>query len=129
MPTSNILSVKLNEKLLGHTVDSLGNIIDDTKFFDKLNKNLLNLTIKNLLNKNLNKTSKVNLVSFSFNNINKIINSFIFNTRRAEIKAPDIISRQSVFEPMVTGLKAVDSLIPIGRGQLDLQINQHLQLV
>merc|ERR1719413_58348 len=42
--------------------------------------------------------------------------------RRAELKAPGIIPRQSVHEPMTTGLKAVDSLIPIGRGQRELII-------
>jgi proton translocating ATP synthase F1 alpha subunit len=42
--------------------------------------------------------------------------------RRAEVKAPGIIVRQSVHEPMQTGLKAVDSLVPIGRGQRELII-------
>ena len=42
--------------------------------------------------------------------------------RRAEMKAPGIIARQSVSEPMQTGLKAVDSLVPIGRGQRELII-------
>lgn len=42
--------------------------------------------------------------------------------RRVELKAPGIIPRQSVHEPMTTGLKAVDSLIPIGRGQRELVI-------
>mmetsp|Transcript_42443 Transcript_42443/g.92590 ORF Transcript_42443/g.92590 Transcript_42443/m.92590 type:complete len:549 (-) Transcript_42443:66-1712(-) len=42
--------------------------------------------------------------------------------RRVELKAPGIIPRQSVHEPVVTGLKAVDSLIPIGRGQRELII-------
>merc|ERR1712093_784749 len=42
--------------------------------------------------------------------------------RRVELKAPGIIPRQSVHEPMSTGLKAVDSLIPIGRGQRELII-------
>ena len=37
--------------------------------------------------------------------------------QRVELKAPGIIPRQSVHEPMQTGLKAVDSLVPIGRGQ------------
>ncbi|EER12152.1 conserved hypothetical protein [Perkinsus marinus ATCC 50983] len=41
---------------------------------------------------------------------------------RVEVKAPGIIPRQSVSEPMSTGLKAVDSLIPIGRGQRELII-------
>ena len=42
--------------------------------------------------------------------------------RRIEVKAPGIIARQSVSEPMTTGLKAVDSLIPVGRGQRELII-------
>ena len=42
--------------------------------------------------------------------------------RRAELKAPGIIPRKSVHEPMQTGLKAIDSLIPIGRGQRELII-------
>jgi proton translocating ATP synthase F1 alpha subunit len=42
--------------------------------------------------------------------------------RRVELKAPGIISRKSVHEPMQTGLKAVDSLVPIGRGQRELII-------
>jgi len=37
--------------------------------------------------------------------------------KRVEIKAPGIIPRKSVNEPMQTGLKAVDGLVPIGRGQ------------
>jgi proton translocating ATP synthase F1 alpha subunit len=41
---------------------------------------------------------------------------------RVEVKAPGIIPRQSVNEPMQTGLKAVDALIPIGRGQRELII-------
>jgi F-type H+/Na+-transporting ATPase subunit alpha len=39
-----------------------------------------------------------------------------------EVKAPGIIPRRSVFEPMQTGIKAIDSLIPIGRGQRELII-------
>ena len=39
-----------------------------------------------------------------------------------EVKAPGIIPRQSVHEPMQTGLKAIDALIPIGRGQRELVI-------
>jgi len=42
--------------------------------------------------------------------------------RRADVKAPGIIPRQSVHEPMQTGLKAVDALIPVGRGQRELII-------
>ncbi|HSR72752.1 MAG TPA: F0F1 ATP synthase subunit alpha [Kiloniellales bacterium] len=42
--------------------------------------------------------------------------------KRVEVKAPGIIPRRSVHEPMQTGLKAIDSLIPIGRGQRELII-------
>ena len=42
--------------------------------------------------------------------------------RRVEIKAPGIVARQPVKEPLQTGLKAIDSLIPIGRGQRELII-------
>jgi len=41
---------------------------------------------------------------------------------RVDVKAPGIMPRQSVHEPMSTGLKAVDALIPIGRGQRELII-------
>jgi len=41
---------------------------------------------------------------------------------RVEVKAPGIIARQSVSEPMETGLKAIDALVPIGRGQRELII-------
>jgi len=42
--------------------------------------------------------------------------------RKVELKAPGIIPRQSVNEPMQTGIKAVDALVPIGRGQRELII-------
>jgi proton translocating ATP synthase F1 alpha subunit len=42
--------------------------------------------------------------------------------QKVEVKAPGIMPRQSVSEPMQTGLKAVDSLIPVGRGQRELII-------
>jgi F-type H+-transporting ATPase subunit alpha len=43
-------------------------------------------------------------------------------SRFAEIKAPGVVQRQPVKEPMQTGLKAIDSMIPIGRGQRELII-------
>ncbi|QTL01992.1 F0F1 ATP synthase subunit alpha [Aquabacter sp. L1I39] len=47
----------------------------------------------------------------------------MFETRRrVDVKAPGIIPRKSVHEPMQTGLKAIDALIPIGRGQRELII-------
>ena len=42
--------------------------------------------------------------------------------RKVEIKAPGIVSRKSVHEPMQTGVKAIDAMIPIGRGQRELII-------
>ena len=42
--------------------------------------------------------------------------------RRVDVKAPGIIPRKSVHEPMSTGLKAIDALIPVGRGQRELII-------
>jgi F-type H+-transporting ATPase subunit alpha len=43
-------------------------------------------------------------------------------TRRIEIKAPGIVQRKSVHEPLQTGIKALDALVPIGRGQRELII-------
>ena len=43
-------------------------------------------------------------------------------TRRMEVQAPGIIGRQPVHEPLQTGIKSIDSLIPIGRGQRELII-------
>lgn len=43
-------------------------------------------------------------------------------SRRVEVKAPGIIGRQPVQEPMQTGLKAIDALVPVGRGQRELII-------
>src|SRR3954469_7365180 len=43
-------------------------------------------------------------------------------TRVVEIKAQGILARKSVHEPMQTGIKAIDSMIPIGRGQRELII-------
>lgn len=42
--------------------------------------------------------------------------------KRVEVKAPGIIPRKSVHEPMQTGLKAIDALVPVGRGQRELII-------
>ena len=43
-------------------------------------------------------------------------------TRRVDVKAPGIVARESVSEPMQTGIKALDALVPIGRGQRELII-------
>jgi F-type H+-transporting ATPase subunit alpha len=44
------------------------------------------------------------------------------DTRKIEVKAPGIIKRKPVHEPLQTGIKAIDSMIPIGRGQRELII-------
>ncbi|TNF23597.1 MAG: F0F1 ATP synthase subunit alpha [Deltaproteobacteria bacterium] len=44
------------------------------------------------------------------------------DSRRVELKAPGIMTRKSVDEPLMTGLKAIDSMVPIGRGQRELII-------
>ena len=43
-------------------------------------------------------------------------------TRRVEVKAPGIVTRKSVNEPLQTGIKAIDAMVPIGRGQRELII-------
>ncbi len=48
--------------------------------------------------------------------------SSVAERRRVDVKAPGIIPRKSVHEPVQTGLKAIDTLIPIGRGQRELII-------
>ncbi|MEI9964440.1 MAG: F0F1 ATP synthase subunit alpha [Caulobacteraceae bacterium] len=48
--------------------------------------------------------------------------SDVAERRRVDVKAPGIIPRKSVHEPVQTGLKAIDSLIPVGRGQRELII-------
>lgn len=42
--------------------------------------------------------------------------------RRAQVKAPGVLPRQSVSQPMLTGLKSIDAMVPIGRGQRELII-------
>ncbi|WP_339332671.1 F0F1 ATP synthase subunit alpha [uncultured Maricaulis sp.] len=46
----------------------------------------------------------------------------IAERRRVDVKAPGIIPRKSVHEPMATGIKAIDAMIPVGRGQRELII-------
>jgi F-type H+/Na+-transporting ATPase subunit alpha len=50
------------------------------------------------------------------------INVAAKDTRKIEVKAPGIIARKSVHQPMQTGIKAIDAMIPIGRGQRELII-------
>lgn len=52
--------------------------------------------------------------------IDKAKYMYIDNRRRVELKAPGILKRDDINEPMQTGLKAIDTLVPIGRGQREL---------
>ena len=47
-------------------------------------------------------------------------------TRPAEVKAPGVVQRQPVKEPLQTGIKAIDAMIPIGRGQRELIIGDRI---
>lgn len=53
---------------------------------------------------------------------NEILSGENTVTVPVEQGAPDIISRQPIFEPLLTGLTVIDSLVPIGRGQRELII-------
>lgn len=52
----------------------------------------------------------------------RVLDESTLEKRRVEVKAPGIMPRQSVNEPMQTGIKAVDSMVPVGRGQRELVI-------
>ena len=85
----SVATLPLHFSLLGHVLDSLGNIIDD-------------VTLE------------------TFDTPETISSEIVF--RSVDIKAPGIIPRFSVREPIETGILAVDSMIPIGRGQRELII-------
>ncbi len=61
----------------------------------------------------------VNAIGEAIDGQGEIVSS---ERRRVEVKAPGIIARKSVHEPLQTGIKAIDSMIPIGRGQRELII-------
>lgn len=52
----------------------------------------------------------------------KLFNTENINFKNVDVKAPGVITRQSINQPMITGILAVDSLVPIGRGQRELII-------
>lgn len=90
-----VATLPLQFGLLGHVLDSLGNIIDDEV-------TSLDTTFKQYSEKD-KKFMKVKFKS-------------------VDVKAPGIIPRKSVREPIETGILSVDSMIPIGRGQRELVI-------
>lgn len=91
--TGNIVDVPTGEGLLGRVVDALGNPIDGKVLtYDKVENIYLQGPLTNV------------------------------TRQRVQVKAPGIIPRQSVREPMQTGIKSIDSMVPIGRGQRELII-------
>jgi proton translocating ATP synthase F1 alpha subunit len=90
--THNIISIKLSTNKIGCVLDPLGNIISSYNTLTKINLDIVN---------------KLRMTEGSF---------------PIDIKAPGVITRHKVFEPVETGLIAIDTLIPIGRGQRELII-------
>ena len=100
--TGAIVDVPIGLELLGRVVDALGNPIDGKGSLAGAKR-------------------YINFYPLSSNS--KSIHVCYFNfSARVGVKAPGIIPRMSVREPMQTGIKAVDSLVPIGRGQRELII-------
>jgi F-type H+-transporting ATPase subunit alpha len=88
------VSVAINDGLLGQVIDSLGHPVDKS-----------------------DDVSDVDQLSEEIDDA-----ALLTQTRKVEVKAPGIIPRQGVKEPMYTGLLIVDSMVPIGRGQRELII-------
>jgi F-type H+-transporting ATPase subunit alpha len=88
------VSININDSLLGQVIDSLGKPVDGGA--DDIEADLFSEEIDDV--------------------------ALLTQNRKVEVKAPGIIPRQSVREPMYTGLLIVDSMVPIGRGQRELII-------
>ena len=98
--TGAIVDVPVGDAMLGRVVDALGNAIDGKVC-----------------------TSMLSFVHACDSSVDSFQGPIVTNQRlRVGVKAPGIIPRISVREPMQTGIKAVDSLVPIGRGQRELII-------
>lgn len=130
----------LNNTFVGELVE----INSENKVYQglvlNLNKNTVNIVLfGNESNIKVNdivfRTNNLISVPCGFKNLKKVLSplGFILNieetkklkTKRSsylDVKAPGIISRQSVNKPLQTGIKAIDSLVPIGRGQRELII-------
>jgi F-type H+-transporting ATPase subunit alpha len=76
----------------------------------------------------ISRLASIILGDFAIGSILDPLGNFILNSDRIDVQyrwvvespAPGIISRQSVFEPLQTGILSIDSMIPIGRGQREL---------
>jgi F0F1-type ATP synthase alpha subunit len=106
-----MLEIPTGPFLLGRTVDAIGNFIDNE------NEGVVEASDETIFDNNEDleeKTDEENLM------LEEALNDI--ELRAVEIKAPGIISRMSVNEPLLTGIIAIDSMIPIGRGQRELII-------
>jgi F-type H+-transporting ATPase subunit alpha len=114
--SGSIISVKTSYFSTGRIVDALGNFID----IDSSKVSASSSIPKELSEGWLN--GKDYLRPTQKRKKQWITKDMVINKKRVEVKAPGILQRRSVHQPMLTGLKAVDSLIPIGRGQRELII-------
>jgi len=107
------LTVTFNPEYFGHVINPLGNPIT------MLNTSSENLTLEDVERILLTPKFLQECIYDSIDYENELI---YFPELEIESKAPGILLRQSVKETLVTGIKCVDSLIPIGRGQRELII-------
>uniref|UniRef100_A0A670YVW2 ATP synthase subunit alpha n=1 Tax=Pseudonaja textilis TaxID=8673 RepID=A0A670YVW2_PSETE len=106
--TGAIVDVPVGEELLGRVVDALGNAIDGKVGAEGRLLLRMGMLARSWCERVCCLASQGPITSKT--------------RRRVGLKAPGIIPRISVREPMQTGIKAVDSLVPIGRGQRELII-------
>ncbi len=107
--TGKVVSIKAGQELLGRVVDPLGNPLDNKGviFIDPVRSKTSFGTSADMpsASRTSNGTSPENSKDYPL-----------------ERRAPDVVSRESVNTPLHTGIKAVDAMIPIGRGQRELII-------
>jgi len=113
-----ILEIPVSTKLIGRVIDSLGNFIDEDEENEEDDY---------LVDENENEDNVENEEDIIDDNENEEDDLVDENEDEivycpVEIKAPGIIARISVNEPLLTGTLAIDSIIPIGRGQRELII-------
>lgn len=108
------MALNLEKNIVGVVIFGNDREIKENDFVVRSN-NIINIPVgKHLLGSVLNSLGE-NLDD------NEIIDENI-EYRRIEVKAPGIITRESVKEPLQTGIKAIDGMVPIGRGQRELII-------
>jgi len=127
--TGTIVDVPVGRGLLGRVVDGLGNPIDGKGPLTDVTRSRVEIkegqTVKRtraIVDVPVGKGLLGRVVDALGNPIDGKGPIKADKRARVDVKAPGIIPRKSVHEPMATGLKAVDALIPIGRGQRELII-------